>query len=319
MAELTATPTQPRPTTAHRLEYWALRAAIRAIGRTDWRRAGDIGARLATLGFEPFGIRRKVVERQIAAALPNTSAAEVKRIARGAYENLGRITAESAVLPALGPKGVLGMFERVDGWEHVERAIASGSGLILVAGHIGNWELAGTYVASRGVPVDVIVRRMANPLFDSYLNAIRLKLGMTVVYDHEAVRRIPRALAAGRAIGMLADQAGKGIAAIYVPFFGRPARTPHGPAVFALRGDVPMVFATAVREPSGLYRMRFDPVEFEKTGQRDDDVEQLVRRYTRMLEDLIRAYPEQYFWHHHRWKRQPPGTPAELRDPVRSS
>jgi KDO2-lipid IV(A) lauroyltransferase len=318
VGELTATPSQPPATLAHRLEYWALRSAMAAIGHADWRRAGDIGARLATLGFRPFGIRRRVVERQVAAAFPGLDREAIDRIARGAYEHLGRVTGESAVVPSLGSEGVLAMFETVEGWEHVERAMQAGRGLLLVTGHIGNWELAGTYVAARGVPVDVIVRRMSNPLFDGYLNAIRLKLGMTVVYDHEAVRRTPRALAAGRAVGILADQGGKGIAAIYVPFFGRPARTPHGPAVFALRSDIPMLFTVAVREPSGRYRMSFEPVRVEKTGHREGDVDRLVRRYTESLERWIRAYPEQYFWHHHRWKRQPPDTPPELGDPVQS-
>lgn len=316
MGQLMATPSQPRATVAHRLEYWALRAAMGVIGRADWRRAGDIGARLAALGYRPLGIRRRVVERQIAAAFPELGRAEIGKMARGAYENLGRVTGESAVIPSLGVEGVLGMFDQIEGWEHVERAMEAGRGLICVTGHIGNWELAGTYVAARGAPVDVIVRRMSNPLFDSYLNATRLRLGMTVVYDHEAVRRTPRALAAGRVVGILADQGGKGIAAIYVPFFGRPARTPHGPAVFALRSDIPLVFTAAVRGPSGLYRMRFEPVTIEKSGRREQDVKRLVRQYTAKLEALIREYPEQYFWHHHRWKRQPPDTPPELGDPV---
>jgi KDO2-lipid IV(A) lauroyltransferase len=228
------------------------------------------------------------------------------------------VTGESAVVPSLGAEGVLAMFEAVEGWEHIERAMTAGRGLLLVTGHFGNWELAGTYMAVRGVPVDVIVRRMSNPLFDAYLNGLRLKLGMTVVYDQEAVRRTPRALGAGRAVGILADQGGKGIAAIHVPFFGRPARTPHGPAVFALRGNIPLVFVAVVREPSGRYRMSVEPVEAERTGEREADVDRLVRRYTGMLERWIRAYPEQYFWHHHRWKRQPPGTPPELGDPVHS-
>lgn len=302
----------------HRAEYWALRAAMGALGLTSWRRAGDIGARLAMLGYRPFRIRRNVVEKQIAAAFPGSGAEDVARIARGAYAHLGRVAGESAVVPTLGQAGVLGMFEGDAGWQYVDAALAGGRGMVLVTGHIGNWELAGAYVAARGVPVDVIVRRMANPLFDVYLNETRLRLGMTVVYDQEAVRRTPRALNAGRAVGILADQGGKGIAAIHVPFFGRPARTPHGPAVFALRGDVPLIFAAAVREPSGRYRMSFEPVEVHRTGDRERDVRGAVRRYTGILERWIRAYPEQYFWHHHRWKRQPPDTPEELRDPVTS-
>jgi KDO2-lipid IV(A) lauroyltransferase len=321
VGELTAAraiPASPPATLAHRVEYWALRAVMGALGRVDWRRAGDIGARLASLGYRPFGIRRKVVERQIAAAFPELDGRAIARISRAAYENLGRVTGEAAAVASLDAKQVIGMFERVDGWELLEQAMMAGRGLLLVAGHLGNWELGGTYVAARGVPVDAVVRRMSNPMFDAYLNSGRLKLGITVVYDHEAVRRTPRALAAGRAVGMLSDQGGKGIAAIYVPFFGRPARTPHGPAVFALRNDVPLLFIVAVREPSGRYRMSLEPVEIERTGERERDIQLLVRRYTAILEGWIRAYPEQYFWHHHRWKRQPPDTPPELRDPVLS-
>lgn len=318
MAEPTVTPLGPPPTAAHRAEFWALRAALGALQHVDWRRAGALGARLATLGYWPFRIRRHVVERQIAAAFPGLDDAEVQRIAKGAYAHLGRIVGETAVLPSLGKDDILGMVESADGWEDIARAAQAGRGLILVTGHLGNWELAASYVVARGVPTDVIVRRMANPLFDAYLNATRLKLGMTVVYDQEAVRRTPRALAAGRAIGILADQGGKGIAAIHVPFFGRPARTPHGPAVFALRGDIPMFFVAVIREPSGRYRFSAERIPLERTGDREQDVKRLVRRYTAALERWVRAYPEQYFWHHHRWKRQPPDTPAELADPVRA-
>jgi KDO2-lipid IV(A) lauroyltransferase len=303
---------------AHRAEYWALRGAMGALGLTSWRRAGDIGARLAMVGYRPLGIRRRVVEKQIAAAFPELSVPEVTRIAKRAYAHLGRVAGESAVVPGLGREGVLEMFESASGWEHLERALQPGRGVVLVTGHVGNWELAGAYVAARGVPVDVIVRRMGNPLFDAFLNDTRLRLGMTVVYDHEAVRRMPRALNAGRAVGILADQGGKGIAAIHVPFFGRPARTPHGPAVFALRSGVPLVFVAAVREASGRYRMSLEPVTVERTGERERDIRAVVRRYTEALERWIRAYPEQYFWHHHRWKRQPLDTPAALRDPVAS-
>ncbi len=85
-----------------------------------------------------------------------------------------------------------------------------------------------------------------------------------------------------------------------------------------MRGNIPMVFIAAVRVESGRYRMILEPVPLEQTGERERDVEALVRRYTGVLEKWVRAYPEQYFWHHHRWKRQPPETPLELRDPVRS-
>ena len=80
----------------------------------------------------------------------------------------------------------------------------------MVTGHIGNWELAGGYVAARGIPLDAIVRGMANPLFDAYINHTREGLGMTIVHDSEAVRRTPRSLRAGRAVAFVADQGAEG-------------------------------------------------------------------------------------------------------------
>jgi len=299
----------------HKAEFTALRAVVGALGALDWERAGNVGARIGALGYRPLGIRRRVVERQIAAAFPGLDEAGVSRIARGAYEHLGRSSIEAAMLARLGRDAVLDLFDGADGWDVVEQALAKRKGLIFVTGHLGNWELAGAYVAARGIPLDVIARRMSNPLFDRYLTETRSRIGMVVVHDAEAVRRTPRSLRDNRAVAFLADQGVLGLASTFVPFFGRPAKTPRGPAVFALRLQVPVVFGVAVRQPSGSYRLVFEPVLVEDTGDRDRDVDAIVARYTATLERWVRRYPEQYFWHHRRWRRQPPDTPPELREP----
>ena len=139
---------------------------------------------------------------------------------------------------------------------------------------------------------------------------------MIVVHDHDAVKRTPRAFKAGHAVAFVADQGVLGLASTYVPFFGRPAKTPRGPAVFALRFRLPTFFVAAVREASGKYRCVVTPVEIPDTGDREADVDTVVARYTAILESWVRKYPGQYFWHHRRWKRQPADTPDELRDPV---
>jgi Kdo2-lipid IVA lauroyltransferase/acyltransferase len=236
-------------------------------------------------------------------------------MARAAYEHLGRASIEAAILPSLGRNAVLDKFEGADDYHLVEEAMSQGRGLIFVTGHLGNWELGGAYVAARGVPLDAIARRMKNPLFDRYLTETRSQIGMHVVHDSEAVRRTPRSLREGKAVAFLSDQGVLGLASTFVPFFGRPAKTPRGPAVFALRLGVPVVFGVAVRQPSGQYRMVFEPVAVEDTGDRDRDVDAIVARYTATLEKWVRRYPDQYFWHHRRWRRQPPDTPPELREP----
>lgn len=303
------------PTLAHRAEFYAMRATLKALRALSWDRAAAIGERLGQLGYKPLGIRKRVVERQIAAAFPELSREAVKDLARESYRHLGRSSIETALLASIGKAGLIKLVETVEGWEIVEQERARGKGLVLVSGHIGNWELGGAYIAARGVPLDAIARGMANPLFDAWLNKGREELGMTIVHDSEAVRRAPRSLRAGRAVGFIADQGVLGLASTFVPFFGRPAKTPRGAAVFALRFEVPVIFVVALRKPNGRYRIVFERVEIAGTGDRDRDVDAIVAKYTQLLEKWVRVAPEQYFWQHRRWKRQPPDTPPELRDP----
>jgi KDO2-lipid IV(A) lauroyltransferase len=303
------------PTLAHRLEYAALRGAIGGLGTLPWTQATAVGAWLGRIGYAPAGVRRGVVERQIAAAFPEFTPERVREVARASYESLGRTTIEAALVPRLGRAGLVELFERVEGWDLLEEARARGRGAIVVTGHLGNWELGGSYIAARGVPIDGIVRQQANPLFDRFLTDTRQRMGVEVVWDGHAVRRTPRSLRENRVVGMISDQGALGLASTWVPFFGRPAKTPRGPAVFALRMGVPILFAAALRLPNGRFRLVVEPVPFEQTGDRNRDVEVIVAAYTQSLERWVRAHPEQYFWQHRRWKHQPPDTPPHLREP----
>ncbi len=294
-------------TLAHRIQYGALRAVVALLGLMPFRAASAAGARLGRLGYWPLGIRRTVVEQQLAAAYPDLPAGERAAIARDAYENLGRVGLETSVLAKLPPGRVVGLFHEPHGWEHVTAALAAGKGVLLVSGHLGNWELGAAYLAARGVPVEAVARHMNNPLFDDYLARSRRRLGVDVLFDDAAAPRIPRAARAGRAIALLADQDAKGLASTFVPFFGRPARTPKGPAVFARRLGIPCLMALVVREADGRYRMLFEPVPVTDTGDRDADTDAIVAAYTAQLEAVVRRYPGQYLWHHKRWKRQPQG------------
>ena len=304
------------PTIVQRAEYAALRVIEAASRPFGWRAASAVGAFVGGLAWRPLAIRAARVERTIRACFPEFSDARVREIARDSYRGLGRVAIESIALSRGGPSAVLDAFvEPAEGWDVLERAFAEGKGVVLVSGHVGSWELSGAYVAARGRPIDAIALHMMNPLSDEFFRRTRERLGMRVLFDDEAVRRIPRAFKDGHAVGFLSDQSGKGLASTFVPFFGRPARTPRGAAVFALRGDLPMVFICAIRQPDGRYRAHLERVELVRTGDRDHDVDATVRRYTEILEKWVRRHPEQYFWQHRRWKGQPKDTPPELREP----
>ena len=305
---------KPRP--VHWIHYVIGRSVLALLGLMPYHAARAFGRVLGRLAHSPFGVRRTVVRRQIAAAFPDAGPREVDRLVREAYAHFGEVIIETALLPKLGKQRILDLFEGAEGFEPIVEAHKAGKGIILITGHFGNWELAGAYVAARGIPIEVIVRRMNNPLFDDYVTKTREGAGMIVVYDHDAVRRTPRAFKAGHAVAFVADQGVLGLASTFVPFFGRPAKTPRGPAVFAMKYRLPTFFVAAVQLPDGRYRCVATPVELPDTGDREGDVDAVVARYTSVLESWVRKYPEQYFWHHRRWKRQPPDTPEDLRDPV---
>jgi KDO2-lipid IV(A) lauroyltransferase len=304
------------PTLAHRVHYGALRSVVGLLRGIGLRAASAVGAGLGTLGFRPLAIRREVVERQLRAAFPVMRAEEVERIARASYANLGRTTTETALIPLYDRERIIDMFEAVEGWSIVEERLARDRGLILVSGHLGNWEIGGAYLAARGLPMQVVARYMENPLFDGYLTRTRERVGMAVLHDDEAVRRVPRALRSGKAVAFLIDQGAVGLASTWVPFFGRLAKTPRGPAVFALRLGAPIVFGVAIRQPSGRFRLTFEPIDTTQTGNLEADIDRIVTDYTAALERWVRRAPEQYLWQHRRWKHQRAGTPPELGEPT---
>jgi Kdo2-lipid IVA lauroyltransferase/acyltransferase len=315
MTAATVSHSNPPPTWSHRVEYLATRATVAVLRLLPWRAASAIGGALGRLAYRPFGIRAGVVERQIAAAFPHLTPEAVRQLAAQSYDNLGRLSIEMAVLPGTTREELVARVPRVHGWEHVEAAFAQGKGVIGVTAHLGNWEVGAAYLAARGLPVDAVTRGAANKLFEAYLARTRRAIGMEVINDRDAVRRTPRSLRDNRMVGFVADHDALGLASTFVPFFGRPAKTPRGPAVFALRFGAPVLFIIMVRDADGEYTLHVKPVEVTPTGDREADVDAIVLRFTQMLEDMVRDYPGQYFWQHRRWRRQPPDTPPHLREP----
>jgi KDO2-lipid IV(A) lauroyltransferase len=301
---------------AHLAQYAAARTVIGALGLLGWRLASACGAQLGRLAYAPVGVRRRVVLEQLRASFPDWGEDEVVRVAAESYESLGRSWIEAAVLSHATREDVLRLVPTCTGWEHITRATTPGpdgtppTGAIIVAGHLGNWEVGAAYVAARGAPVDAIVRGVANPWFDAYVTRTRERFGVRVVRDRDAVRTVPRAIREGRVIGMLCDQDGLNLASTFVPFFGRLAKTPRGPAVLARRLGCPVLYVSVVRQPGGTYHFHVEPVTVSETGDREADVEAMVTAYTRRLEEEIRRVPGQYFWQHRRWKRRPPGEGA---------
>lgn len=287
-------------------EYLAARAVVGAVGALPrgaaLRLGGWLGA-AAWLGAD----RRQIVSRQIAQAFPGRDADWVERTARGAYHHFGREMVEIARLQHAGT-GELAERSRADDTldEWIGR-MASGVGTLIVTGHLGNWEVAGAYLAARGVPLAAVVKRQSNRKFDAWLAGSRRRVGIEPVYSDEARREVPRLLRAGRSVALVADQDAHE-RGLLVTFLGRPASTFRGPARLALTTGAPFLFGATVRDDD-VYRVSVEQV-WPDGGEAPDGeggaFERAERRITEAwverLERQVRAHPEQYFWFHRRWK-----------------
>lgn len=158
-------------------------------------------------------------------------------------------------------------------------------------------------MARSGYPVTFVVTTQTNKLVEQFMDRQRAAAGVEIVKRADAVRGVLSALKRNRLVALLIDQDAHEEGA-FVPFFGRPASTPRGPAVFHLRTGSPLIFVRSARLPGERYRLQFSRVD--TGGITDADV--LTAKMTELLETAIRETPEQWFWMHRRWKTLPPAS-----------
>ena len=295
-----------RPTFAHRIEQGLFMGAVAMSGALGDRGSAALGSALGKLGYFPLRFRRKLVEKHLRIAFPERADEWIQRTARAAYAHLGREAIATIRLARMSRDDVLAR-TTVSGLDEFRDALGKGAGLVLVSGHVGNHEIGAAALSARGIPLDLVVQRQANPLFDAALIKSRERLGLGVIDRFQATRLAMKALRQGRAVAFAADQnAGK--AGVFVPYFGRLASTHRGAALFAVKTGAPVFLGTSLRKGHG-YDVTLQEVVVDRGGELDDVVYRLTLAFTQKLEEVVRATPEQYLWLHRRWKTRPPEEP----------
>src|SRR5262245_37196370 len=178
--------------------------------------------------------------------------------------------------------------------------------LLLVTGHLGNWELGNFLLGLLGVRSSAVARKLDNPHLDRFLKRFRVRTGQTILDKDSDYERIQAVLAGGGTLGVLADQ-DAGARGPFVPFFGRLASTTKAVALLALEYRAP-ILVLGVQKVAEPFRYRLtveDTILPEQYDHHPDAVAAITARFTAALERMIRRHPEQYLWLHRRWKHQP--------------
>jgi KDO2-lipid IV(A) lauroyltransferase len=265
---------------------------------------GAIGAVLGTVAFDLFRVRRAVSLANLERAFPEAAPGELVAIARRSYRQFGRTVAEFAAFEKLRPERILRLVE-FEGLEHFDRALEAGRGAVLFTGHFGSWELLGAAIAARGYPIDFLVGRQSNPWVDALMNRLRRIQGIGIIEREMALRKVLRSLRRNRFVALLADQDARR-SGVFVDFFGTPASTPRGPALFALHQGCPVIPGFIIREGSRHRAVIGPPLWPRDDLQREEAIRDLTQRLASRLEDVVRRHPDHYFWPHRRWKTRPP-------------
>lgn len=240
----------------------------------------------------------------LAFALPDRSEQQRERIIDGVFRSIAQVLVSVSRFPSLTPHNI-GKWIRYEGFEHFQRALDGGGGVLFYTAHLGNWELSAFAHALLSAPMHVVVRPLDNHRIDALVARYRALSGNRVIERKDFARGILKALAANEAVGILADQNAGLAEGVFVEFFGKPACAHPGFARIAAHAHSTVIPGYALwSEEEQRYILRFyAPVEM--SGDAVEDTQRLHRQ----LESVIREYPEQWLWIHRRWKTRPSGDP----------
>jgi KDO2-lipid IV(A) lauroyltransferase len=286
---------------------WLLLKGLGWLPRVAAIRVSQVMVRLA---YRLHKRLQFVGERNLQMAMPELDESQRRDILDGLCASLGRLLGELSQFPKLTQDNIADLVA-YDGFENYERAAAQGRGVLLLTGHFGAWELCAFAQGVYGHPLSFLVRPLDNPLLSDLINRYRTRSGNRTIDKNDAVRAVLKRLREGGDVGLLVDVNTVEEEGIFCDFFGIPACSTTGLAVFALRANAPVVPGFLIwDERLKKHVLRFEPeVPLIRTGDFKEEVRLNTQAYMNVIERFAHRYPDQWLWIHKRWQTRPSGTP----------
>lgn len=228
---------------------------------------------------------------------------KAETIAKKVFINLGMNFMEWLQMPKLKTKNLDSVF-KATGLEKIDKVLSLGKGGIILTAHFGNWEYLGAYLMQKGYKGTVIVKKIYYKPYNDLLNKLRNSVGVFTVNRNGSVRNMIRILKNNNLLAILPDQDTDKVEGIFIDFFGFPAYTPTGPVSLARATGTSIIPCFIVRENEYHHVYVEDPFDLVDTGNKTEDIKINTERWSKILEDYIRRYPEQWVWMHKRWRVQ---------------
>lgn len=286
------------------MSYLLAKIFFSTVKHLDRNKNVKFGEGIGSL-FWKLGYRKKVILKNLDIAFPKESLEWKLDIGKKSLQNIGRILTEFPKVPDYVKTGYIeNIFQIIKGKDLLETE----GGKILISAHIGNWELAGAGLAYNYDNIYDLAFRLRNKKLNDLITSIREKSGIKIIFHDQPLKNFIKALNQGKIITFLADQNALAHRGIFVDFFGLEASTVVFPAKLAIKYNKPVYFAYSYYDLK-TYKIycEIESIEFEKTGNQEKDIKNLVQAYTKKVEKVAKKHPDQYFWVHKRWKTRPKG------------
>ncbi len=291
-------------------ELYAVRALLGGVGMCSLQNSMRLGKRIGAILGMRFARLQKTARRNLEIAMPELTPPEKEAIVRGTFESLGRHLGFVSHFNRFKLEDIRELVEVV-GKEHFDEAYATGRGILFFTGHFGSWEVFNLLPPAFGYGMNILVRRLDNQLVERFIDKMRTKFGSVTLDKMKSARTMFRVLENGELLGILADLNVQEREGVFVDFFGVQTSTTTSIAKLAIKTNAVILPAFAVwEETKQKYVVYVEaPVEYEKTGNTNDDIRRLTQKVTGIVERYVRKYPEQWLWIHKRWNTRPKGEP----------
>jgi Kdo2-lipid IVA lauroyltransferase/acyltransferase len=292
------------------IEYACAWTGLKLLGLLPRGAARFVGGSFAAGAYAIRTPLRRAAMKNLQLAFPEWTDAQRDLAIRRMIRQVGWMAGEFSQFPKY-TRDRIEQIVVIDGEEHFDAAQRRGKGVLFLTGHMSAWELAPFAHARYGHPLYFLVRPIANTRVDQFINGYRCLSGNLPIDKNKSARAILKVLGEGGTVGILADHNTALEEGVFVNFFGIPASTTSGLARIALHTDAAVVPGFLSWDESlRKYRLGFQPaVELSRTGDEESDILENTALFTRIVEEWVRAHPDQWLWIHKRWKTRPPDEP----------
>lgn len=277
------------------------------IAGVPHKRIASIGKVLGMLVYGIDARHRRIVRRNLTFVYPEWSAEQAKKTSKRIFQNLGITIVEIFQMICFSSHDILNKVN-IRGEEHLLNALRNNKGVILISAHLGNWETVPLFWPLYfNAPITVVARQIQSKIIDRWIHGLRTRFGSRVIYKDDALPEMTRTLRQGKKLAILIDQGIKSSLGIKIKFFNKFATATPSAALLALRCHSPVLPGFCIRNEDGTFTINLEPpLVLKRTGDLAADLKTNTQIMTDAIENIVRKYPEQWFWVHKRWRKYYP-------------